>query len=127
FKPNTDDMRDAPALDLIAGLQTMGARIQAYDPQGMREARHLVTDVAFHPGPYEAVKGADAVVIVTEWDQFRALDLERVKALLRRPVVIDLRNIYRPADMAEQGFIYVGVGRAGTRASLEAAAVAAPA
>ncbi len=125
FKPNTDDMRDAPALEIIAGLQALGARIQAYDPEGMREAGQLVADVDFRPGPYEAVEGADAVVIVTEWDRFRALDLERVKGLLRRPVVIDLRNIYRPEDMAEQGFAYVGVGRPQKQALEEVAAIAA--
>ncbi|KQY35994.1 UDP-glucose 6-dehydrogenase [Caulobacter sp. Root487D2Y] len=125
FKPNTDDMRDAPALEIITGLQALGARVQGYDPEGMREAGRLVAGVDFRPGPYEAVEGADAVVIVTEWDQFRALDLERVKGLLRRPVVVDLRNIYRPEDMAEQGFAYVGVGRPQGRGPEEVATIAA--
>ncbi len=110
FKPNTDDMRDAPALDIIPALIAMGARIQAFDPQG-REARQLLRDVDFAAGPYEAVKDADAVVILTEWDQFRALDLNRVKSLMRRPIVIDLRNIYRPDDLRGRGFTYFSVGR----------------
>ncbi len=111
FKPNTDDMRDAPALDIIPALQAAGARVRAFDPEGMAEARHLLTDVVFAQGPYECVDGADAVVIVTEWDQFRALDLKRVKAALKAPVIADLRNIYSPAEMAAEGFRYVSIGR----------------
>lgn len=112
FKPNTDDMRDAPSLDLAPALIEMGATVQAFDPEGMNEARKLLPQVAFKSGPYEAVQGADAVVIVTEWDQFRALDLERVKALVRQPVVVDLRNVYRPDDMRARGFTYSSIGRA---------------
>ena len=112
FKPNTDDMRDAPALDIIPALQGMGARIRAYDPEGMQEAGKLLEGVDFCSGPYEAVEGADAVVIVTEWDQFRALDVDRMKLLMRTPVLIDLRNIYRPAEMRARGFTYASVGRA---------------
>jgi len=111
FKPNTDDMRDAPALDIVPALQAQGARIQAYDPEGMEEAGKLLTDVDFRKGPYEAVEGADVAVIVTEWDQFRALDLDRVKLLMRRPMMVDLRNVYRPAEMRARGFIYASVGR----------------
>ena len=111
FKPNTDDMRDAPSLDIVPALQAMGATIQAYDPQA-HEARALFADVDFKDGPYEAVTGADAVVILTEWDQFRALDLDRVKLLMAGPVVVDLRNIYRPAEMLARGFRYSSVGRA---------------
>jgi UDPglucose 6-dehydrogenase len=111
FKPNTDDMRDAPSLDIIPALQAMGATIQAYDPEG-HEARQMFRDVAFKDGPYDAVEGADAVVIITEWDQFRALDLDRMKLLMRQPVVVDLRNIYRPDDMRTRGFRYSSVGRA---------------
>ena len=111
FKPNTDDMRDAPALDLIPALQAAGATVQAYDPEGMHEAGKLLDAVAFKTGPYEAAQGADVLVIVTEWDPFRALDLDRIKLLMRAPVVVDLRNIYRPDDMARRGFRYVGVGR----------------
>ena len=111
FKPNTDDMRDAPALDIVPGLQAMGAKIQAFDPEG-REARQLLRDVHFKDGPYEAVAGADAVVIITEWDQFRALDLTRIKALMRAPVIVDLRNVYRPDEMSRLGFTYSSIGRA---------------
>ena len=111
FKPNTDDMRDAPSLDIISALQAMGASVQAFDPEGMKEAAGLLKDVAFKDGPYAAVEEADALVIITEWDQFRALDLDRVKLLMRSPVVIDLRNIYRPDDMRARGFRYTGVGR----------------
>jgi UDPglucose 6-dehydrogenase len=111
FKPNTDDMRDAPALDIIPALQAQGAVIQAYDPEGMEEAGRLLKDVDFRKGPYEAVEGAHAVVIVTEWDQFRALDLDRVKLLMRDPILIDLRNIYRPAEMRARGFNYASIGR----------------
>ncbi|HRD27757.1 MAG TPA: UDP-glucose/GDP-mannose dehydrogenase family protein [Caulobacter sp.] len=110
FKPNTDDMRDAPSLDIVPALQAMGATVQAYDPEG-HEARQLLRDVAFKDGPYEAVEGADAVVIITEWDQFRALDLDRMKLLMRAPNVVDLRNIYRPDDMRARGFRYSSVGR----------------
>ncbi|MBS0412415.1 MAG: UDP-glucose/GDP-mannose dehydrogenase family protein [Proteobacteria bacterium] len=111
FKPNTDDMREAPALDIVPALQAMGAHVQAYDPEG-HEARQLLRDVDFKAGPYEAVTGADVVVIVTEWDQFRALDLDRVKALMRRPAIVDLRNIYRPDEVRERGFAYASIGRA---------------
>ncbi len=111
FKPNTDDMRDAPALDIVATLQAEGAKVRAFDPEGMKEAKHLLKDVAFASGPYDCVQGADAVVIITEWDQFRALDLDRVKDALKSPIVIDLRNIYRPHEMEAKGFKYVSVGR----------------
>ncbi len=111
FKPNTDDMRDAPALDIVPTLQAEGARIRAFDPEGMHEARQLLRDVQFATGPYDCVQNADAVVIITEWDQFRALDLGRMKDALKAPVVIDLRNIYRPEEMRAKGFKYVSVGR----------------
>jgi UDPglucose 6-dehydrogenase len=111
FKPNTDDMRDAPSLDIIPTLQAEGAHVRAFDPEGMHEAGKLLKNVEFTAGPYEALAGADAVVLITEWDQFRALDLNRVKAALKTPIVIDLRNIYRPLEMAEKGFEYVSVGR----------------
>ena len=110
FKPNTDDMRDAPSLDIVPALQAMGAKVQAFDPAG-HEARQLLAGVDFKAGPYDAVEGADAAVILTEWDQFRALDLDRVKLLMRAPVMVDLRNIYQPADMRARGFTYVSVGR----------------
>jgi UDPglucose 6-dehydrogenase len=110
FKPNTDDMRDAPSLDIVPALQAMGARVQAFDPEG-HEARQMLRDVDFKANAYDAVEGADAVVIITEWDQFRALDLDRVKLLMKSPTVIDLRNIYRPDDMQRRGFRYSSVGR----------------
>ncbi len=111
FKPNTDDMRDAPSLEVAPQLLAMGAQVQAFDPEGMDEARPLLPGVQFRAGPYEAVEDADVLVILTEWDQFRALDLGRVKGLMRRPVVVDLRNIYRPEEMRARGFQYASVGR----------------
>jgi len=120
FKPNTDDMRDAPSLDIIPALQAMGAKVQAFDPEGMNEARKLLSDVAFRDGPYEAAEGAHAVVIVTEWDQFRALDLNRLRLLMKKAVLVDLRNVYRPEDMRGQGFEYTSIGRRGPRAKEDA-------
>ena len=111
FKPNTDDMRDAPALDIVPTLQAEGAKVRAFDPEGMNEAKHMLKDVAFATGPYDCVQNADAVVIITEWDQFRALDLDRMKDALKTPTVIDLRNIYRPEEMRAKGFRYVSIGR----------------
>jgi UDPglucose 6-dehydrogenase len=110
FKPNTDDMRDAPSLDIVPALIGLGAHIQAYDPEG-HEARQMLPDADFKSGPYDVADGADALVILTEWDQFRALDLDRIKGLMRTPLVVDLRNIYRPAEMLSRGFDYCGVGR----------------
>jgi UDPglucose 6-dehydrogenase len=112
FKPNTDDMRDAPSLDIVPALQAMGARVQAFDPEGLHEARQLLRDVDFKEDPYEVAAGADALVIITEWDQFRALDLDRVKLLMNAPVLVDLRNIYKPADVRARGFKYASIGRA---------------
>ncbi len=112
FKPNTDDMRDAPALDIVPTLQAEGAKVRAFDPEGMNEAKHMLKDVQFATGPYDCVQNADAVVIITEWDQFRALDLDRIKDALKSPTVVDLRNIYRPDEMRAKGFKYVSVGRA---------------
>ncbi|MBN8605828.1 MAG: UDP-glucose/GDP-mannose dehydrogenase family protein [Caulobacterales bacterium] len=111
FKPNTDDMRDAPALDIVPTLQAEGAKVRAFDPEGMNEAKHMLKDVQFATGPYDCVQNADAVVIITEWDQFRALDLDRIKDTLKTPVLVDLRNIYRPDEMRAKGFTYVSVGR----------------
>jgi len=112
FKPNTDDMRDSPALDVIPALIARGATVQAFDPEGMEEAARMLEGVAFKDGPYEAVAGADVIVILTEWNQFRALDLDRVKLLMRQPVMVDLRNVYRPDDMRARGFTYSSIGRA---------------
>jgi UDPglucose 6-dehydrogenase len=111
FKPETDDMREAPALDIIRGLEKRGARIRAYDPQAMGEASKLLPDLATCDNAYEACSGADALVLVTEWNQFRMLDLVRIKSLLRQPVIVDLRNIYEPGPMREAGFRYFCVGR----------------
>ena len=110
FKPNTDDMRDAPSLAIVPALLDEGAIIRAYDPEGSHEARKLL-GIETLPSAYEALDGADGVVILTEWNEFRALDLTRVKSLLRRPLMVDLRNIYRPAQMAAAGFRYVSIGR----------------
>lgn len=111
FKPNTDDMRDAPSLEIVPALQALGAKVQAFDPEA-HEARQLFTDLDFKESPYETAEGADAVVILTEWDQFRALDLDRMRLLMRQPLVVDLRNVYRPEEMRRRGFTYVSVGRA---------------
>ncbi|MEQ1779872.1 MAG: UDP-glucose/GDP-mannose dehydrogenase family protein [Hyphomonadaceae bacterium] len=111
FKPNTDDMRDAPALDIIPALQAAGARVKAFDPESMHEAGKMLSDVDFCDGPYHAIDGADAMVLITEWDQFRAIDFDRVKKLLKTPIVVDLRNVYQPSDMAKRGFNYVSIGR----------------
>ena len=111
FKPNTDDMRDAPSLDIIPTLQAEGANINAYDPEGMHEAKSLLKDVSWCNDAYEAMAGADAVAILTEWNEFRGLDLPRIKSLLKNPIVIDLRNIYNPEEMRDAGFVYSCVGR----------------
>ena len=111
FKPNTDDMREAPSLAMITALQDMGARVRVFDPAGMEQAKTMLRDVTYCEGPYDCVEGADALVIATEWEQFRALDLERVQDLMACPVVVDLRNIYRAEDMGRHGFTYTCVGR----------------
>src|SRR5215472_8250524 len=111
FKPNTDDMRESASLAVIPALQRAGAAIRAFDPEGMDEAKKLLDGVTFCDGAYAAMDGADAVVILTEWNEFRALDLKRVRELLRSPTVIDLRNIYKPVEMAEAGFYYFSIGR----------------
>lgn len=111
FKPNTDDMRDAPSLDIIPALQALGAQVTAFDPEGDKEARQLLPGVDFAADPYAVAKDAEAVVIITEWDQFRALDLDRLKADMKTPLLVDLRNIYKPADMRQEGFQYVSIGR----------------
>jgi UDPglucose 6-dehydrogenase len=111
FKPNTDDMRDAPSVVIVPGLQQAGAKIQAYDPEGRHEAEKMLSDIVYAENAYAALEGADAVVILTEWNEFRALDLQRVRNTLRQPVFIDLRNIYKKAEMQEKGFSYVSLGR----------------
>ncbi len=111
FKPNTDDMRESVSLDVIPALQKAGASIRAFDPVGMKEAQPLLPDVQWCDGPYDAMKDADAVVILTEWNEFRALDLKQMKATLKQPVLVDLRNIYRPDEMRVAGFKYFSVVR----------------
>ena len=114
FKPNTDDMRDAPSLVIVPYLQSKGARIQAYDPEGAKEAKKRL-NLDLCKDTYDALDGADGVVILTEWNEFRALDLGRVKSLLKRPLMVDLRNIYRPGLMQDAGFEYFSVGRPGAK------------
>ena len=111
FKPNTDDMRDSPAIAVAQTLTDAGVEVAAYDPEGMDLAKPLMPDVTMCSDPYEAIKDADAIAIVTEWDAFRALDLDRVKSLAKTAVMVDLRNIYRPDDMRERGFAYTSIGR----------------
>jgi UDPglucose 6-dehydrogenase len=112
FKPDTDDMREAPSIPLVTGLRDMGAKVRAHDPVGIEQARRELPDIEYCDDPYACARGADALVIVTEWVQFRALDLERLKREMAQPVIVDLRNIYRPEDMAALGFTYESVGRA---------------
>jgi UDPglucose 6-dehydrogenase len=111
FKPNTDDMRDAPSIALITALKDRGATVRAYDPAGMEQAKKLLPDIDYCDGPYTCAEGADALVIATEWEQFRALDLEKLKQVMAQPVIVDLRNIYHPDDMARHGFRYDSIGR----------------
>lgn len=111
FKPDTDDMRDSPAIAVAQTLIDAGVLVYAYDPEGMDVARPLMPEVTMCDDPYQAIEGADAVAIVTEWDDFRKLDLDRVKSLAKAPVMVDLRNIFQPADMAAKGFTYTSVGR----------------
>ena len=111
FKPNTDDIRDAPSIDIISFLQDAGAQICAYDPAGMSGAKKILQNISWGDSAYSVIKGASALVIVTEWNEFRALDLERLKCLMEAPIIVDLRNIYRPIEMEEVGIKYVSVGR----------------
>jgi UDPglucose 6-dehydrogenase len=111
FKPETDDMRESPAIDIIEVLLKRGAVVRAYDPVAMDEAKKVLNGIDYATDEYDAIKDADALVIITEWNQFRALDMERVKSLLKSPKIADLRNIYEPEDMRELGFEYIGVGR----------------
>lgn len=111
FKPNTDDMRDSPSLDIVPALLAAGARIQAYDPEGMEEAKKELAGIEMVEGPYSVADNADALVILTEWDQFRALDFERLSRQMKQPVMVDLRNIYNPDDLRQNGFTYVSIGR----------------
>ena len=127
FKPNTDDMRDSPSLAFLPALHDAGATVRAFDPEGIAEAKKLMPELDYRSDPYEAMDGADALILVTEWNAFRALDLTRVKRLLRRPLVIDLRNIYKPEEMAAIGLAYHSIGRPSSPAGTEAAAPGAEA
>jgi UDPglucose 6-dehydrogenase len=111
FKPNTDDMRDAPSLAIAQALIDAGAEVAAYDPEGMELAQPLMPEVRMCGNAYDAASGADAITLVTEWDAFRALDLDRIKALVKAPVMVDLRNVYDPAEMRAAGFTYLSIGR----------------
>jgi UDPglucose 6-dehydrogenase len=111
FKPNTDDMREAPSLAIVPALVEAGARVRAYDPEGIAEARRLIKDVQWCDDAYATMPGADCLLLITEWNEFRALDLDRVRDAMRAPVMVDLRNIYAPADMAKAGFTYHSIGR----------------
>jgi UDPglucose 6-dehydrogenase len=111
FKPNTDDMREAPSLDLVAGLRAAGAAVRVFDPEGMNEAKKLLKDVTWCESAYDAMTDADCLVVVTEWNQFRALDVRRMRQLMRRKLIVDLRNVYSPTDMAAAGFDYHCIGR----------------
>jgi len=111
FKPNTDDMRDAPSLDIVPALLKAGAKVRVFDPEGMQEARKLLDGVEWCVDAYATMPEADCLLIITEWNEFRALDLDRVRDMVRRPVLVDLRNIYSPADMAKAGFHYHSIGR----------------
>ena len=104
-------MRDSPSLGILPALQKAGAVVRAFDPEGMAEAKKLMPDLTYCRDAYDCMTGADALVIITEWNEFRALDLARVKSLLRQPVLVDLRNVYNPTDMTEAGFRYTSVGR----------------
>jgi UDPglucose 6-dehydrogenase len=111
FKPNTDDMRDSPSLSILPLLVEAGAAVHAFDPEGMVEAKKLLPEIEYCGDAYQAIEGADALVLLTEWNEFRALDLARVKSLLRSPIVVDLRNIYQPQEMTDAGFVYHSIGR----------------
>ena len=124
FKPNTDDMRDAPSLEILPRLIAAGARVRAFDPEGMGEAERLMPEPVYCQDAYQTMEGADALILLTEWNEFRGLDLGRVKGLLASPLVIDLRNIYQPQEMAAAGLSYLSIGRPAQRARRELPALA---
>ena len=111
FKPETDDMREAPSIDIIEQLQQKGAKIKAYDPRAINKARAILHNVEYCQNPYQAAEGSDALIIVTEWDEFKKLNLLKIKELLKEPVIIDGRNIFDPSEMRRLGFTYQGIGR----------------
>ena len=126
FKPKTDDMRDSPSIDIVEALQAKGVTVRACDPEGVEQARSILHSVEFFDDPYEAMKDADAAVLVTEWDVYRALDLKRVRSLLAKPVFVDLRNVYTADEMKAAGLSYTGVGRASKPASADQLGVKSP-
>ena len=127
FKPNTDDMRDAPSIAIVQALHDAGAKVRGYDPEGVEQARPLMPNVEFCASPYDAAEGADAVVLVTEWDVLRALDLKRMSSSMARPVFVDLRNIYPPEEVENAGFEWYGLGKpARGNIQLEVETVAPP-
>ena len=111
FKPNTDDMRFAPSIDIITELQREGAKIKAYDPQAVEKAKNILDEVVYCNNPYDAARDADALVIITEWDEFRNLDLKKIKSVMKHPFIIDGRNIHNPEDLKKEGFMYISIGR----------------
>jgi len=111
FKPNTDDMRFAPSVDVIQYLQKEGAKIKAYDPEAMEKAKTIIKDIEFCKDPYEVSKDSDALLILTEWNEFKELDLKKIKSLLKNPLIIDGRNIYNPEELKKEGFTYISIGR----------------
>jgi UDPglucose 6-dehydrogenase len=111
FKPNTDDVRESPAIEVIRGLQDRGAQVRCFDPQAMENARRELKGVVFCRDPYEVAEGSHALVLATEWNEFRKLDLEQIRARLAAPVLVDLRNVYEPEELRRAGFRYAGVGR----------------
>ena len=111
FKANTDDMRDAPSLDIVPALQAAGAKVVAFDPEGMHEAARLLPGVTFAKTAYDALTDADVMVVITEWHEFRGLDPRRIKEAMRKPRIVDLRNIFDPDEMRGLGFAYEGIGR----------------
>ncbi len=119
FKPNTDDMRESPSLDIVPALINAGAKVRAYDPEGMVEAKQMLSGVEWCTDAYATMPDADVLLLITEWNQFRALDLDRVKSLMRTPVMVDLRNVYEPKTMVENGFAYHCIGRPRSNAAVE--------
>jgi UDPglucose 6-dehydrogenase len=118
FKPNTDDMRDSPSLVILPALRAEGAKVRAFDPEGMAEAAKLLPEIEWCDSPYDPAVGADALVVLTEWNVFRGLDLDRLKHEMRTPLLIDLRNIFDPEQVASAGFAYTGIGRATSPAAI---------
>jgi UDPglucose 6-dehydrogenase len=111
FKPNTDDMRDSPSLDIVPGLLAAGAVVRAFDPEGMEEAKKSMPDIVYCNDAFDTMQGADCLVLVTEWNEFRALSLSRIKSALKSPIIVDLRNVWDPEEMRASGFTYSSIGR----------------